>query len=1089
MTISRVTLALLSILCAAFGHGTQPGSKLLKHDRSRLCEARAQGNAEATLLIASVPGTNEAVAREVLRLGGAIRYRADDVSYLRVMAPIARVEEIAQSVNVQTLNLDGYPDYYSGGSLEGPLTEMGQEMEMEIAPPGPGTPPENPYLPTRDIGAPQFVKEHPTFDGRGVTIAIVEAIPDLLSPELQTATTLEGKTTPKIAEIYSTVDPLDDDDIYRVKMRDEVTARDGGHFNYKNILYTVPADGVYRVGIFDATPRPALNTLFPFTYFGYFNNIHLTASPQNRGAKDRDKLFAVLWDESSNMVWVDTNQNDSFADEKAMTDYNVRKDFGVFGKDNPTTPTRDTMAFTVFTSQQHKYITIGATTNTHTAGVASSAAGKGFFGGRLNGSAPESQLLIVAPNTLKTYSPIEGMILAIRNPKVDLATMSWGTVMRLNDGNSVLDVVFDRLIEKYKKPIFIGASNGGPAINTVFNSTGKVMIVGGYTHRDTWRANYGIIANKIDYVNNISSRGPREDGGFKPDILAPVDSLMSSNALFSGSTLGRAYKLPPGYQQSHGTSFAGPMAAGGAALLISAAKQSGVPYDAERIRWAIKSSARYLPGFGAHEQGAGLLDIRAAWEALKKAPVPIEITSRAPVNTVLSRYLKEPNRGPGIYEREGWMAGQTGQREVSFTRTSGDAEPVVYAVRWVGNDGTYNSPGTISLPLNRPIALPVVINPKTAGVHSALLELVDRTRSYPVYQTMCTVVAAEQFTAPGNFTIKHEGQAEFPGWASYFFYVPAGASVFKVDMQVSSGNVKLNFFDPSGTSYLTSHPRLPGQGLVDYQEGGSWSRAFAKPEPGVWEVIIINDNTRRDGIHLYPQLPATFALSASILSIEFSKTEFLANTGQIDLTNRGGTFTGGIASASLGSAFSDRPTLKSNGSSRLYKIYEINVPDGAASLEVTIGKASDREADLDLYLYDCTGNKCITAAHSVGSTAEESVAVNNPKAGTWKVIIDPFYIPSGQTNVDYQDIFTHSKFGTLTSAGAPALREPGGRWAEKLHTKVEAIPARGRYLASVLKVIDANVNCVNYRIDVKTGKREAPRLTPAPLNTIIQKMH
>ena len=46
-------------------------------------------------------------------------------------------------------------------------------------------------------------------------------------------------------------------------------------------------------------------------------------------------LFDLLWNESTNTVWVDTNQNFNFADEKPLTDYRVRHDIGVFGKDDP----------------------------------------------------------------------------------------------------------------------------------------------------------------------------------------------------------------------------------------------------------------------------------------------------------------------------------------------------------------------------------------------------------------------------------------------------------------------------------------------------------------------------------------------------------------------------------------------------------------------------------------------------------------------------------------------------------------------------------------------------------------------------------
>jgi hypothetical protein len=48
--------------------------------------------------------------------------------------------------------------------------------------PGPGTPPVNPHIPTGDIGAPQFVAAHPTYDRRGTTLGIVDDGVDLLTP-------------------------------------------------------------------------------------------------------------------------------------------------------------------------------------------------------------------------------------------------------------------------------------------------------------------------------------------------------------------------------------------------------------------------------------------------------------------------------------------------------------------------------------------------------------------------------------------------------------------------------------------------------------------------------------------------------------------------------------------------------------------------------------------------------------------------------------------------------------------------------------------------------------------------------------------
>jgi hypothetical protein len=1057
--------------------------KLQKHDRSRLSEARAQGKTDVTLLIASISGGNEAVAREVAKVDGTIRYRADDISYLRVVVPTETVEQLTKSSNVEVVSLDGYPDYYSNAPVDsstGNDESDSQRNIVDLTPaPDRDTPAENPYLPTKDIGAPQFVKAHPTFDGRGVTIAIVEDLPDLLSPELQTATTIDGKPVPKIVEIDNSIDPLDDD-IFRVNMSEEVSASDDGHFSRNQVIYTTPANGPYRFGVFDASPRPATDLPFPYTYFSYFDRVNFSDNPSSRG-----RLFPVLWDERKNTVWVDTNQNNNFTDDKAMTDYNVRPDVNIFGKDNPATAVRDTLGFVVFTNRDRKSVTIGLGSNSHTSGVASAAAGRKFFGGNMSGAAPEAQLVIVKTEGTKNYSPIEGMILAMRNPRVDIATISWGLVMRQNDGNNIVDVVFDRLIERYKKPIVTGIQNGGPAINTAFDCTGKAIIVGGSIHRDTWRTNYGLIGGKTEYVSNLASRGPREDGAFKPDILAPIDSVLVGNGLFPSFTAGRAFKLPPGYQQTLGTSFSGPMAAGGTALLISAAKQSNVAYDSERLKWAIKAGARFLPEFGAHEQGAGVMNVSAAWESLKRAPMPIKIKNSAPVNTILSRYLKEPNRGQGIYEREGWTAGQTGERVITFTRISGLSRTLRYGLTWTGNDGTFSSAQTIRLPLNRPVSIPIMISPKTNGVHSAILSLTDARTLSPIYQTMNTIVAAEQFTTHNRFTITHQGQADFLSWKSYFIHVPAGTQAFKVDLTVSYGNVKLNFFDPSGTSYFTSHPRTPGKGLVQYQEGGSWSRAFPNPEPGVWEVVIINENTNKEGIRLKAQPPATFDFNGQVFGVDIQfepvvrPDEGAVQKSTLDLKNLMAPFKGHVPETSLGSAFSDRPVLTSNGHP---KIYDIDVLPKTTILNVRIGSPSDAQADLDLYVYDCSGEKCIVTEHSVGSGADEAVTINNPTAGRWKVVIDPFSVPSGRTSCEYLDVFTNSRFGLLSPSRAEANHDGGDRWSEEISAQLGERLVGSRYLVSVLSIQANNVDSVDYRISGPTTIR------PVALGILVRKL-
>src|SRR3546814_16319358 len=74
-----------------------------------------------------------------------------------------------------------------------------------------------------------------------------------------------------------------------------------------------------------------------------------------------------------------------------------------------------------------------------------------------------------------------------------------------------------------------------------------------------------------------------------------------------------------GYGVSGGTSAAAPHAAGHLALLASAAREVGIPHDVWRLRAAIASTAKFLPGVEARAQGHGLLQVEDAWEALQPA--------------------------------------------------------------------------------------------------------------------------------------------------------------------------------------------------------------------------------------------------------------------------------------------------------------------------------------------------------------------------------------------------------------------------------------------------------------------------------------
>ena len=71
----------------------------------------------------------------------------------------------------------------------------------------------------------------------------------------------------------------------------------------------------------------------------------------------------------------------------------------------------------------------------------------------------------------------------------------------------------------------------------------------------------------------------------------------------------------------------------------------------------------------------------------------VRITSSVPVEHDPQRLPGDAGCRPGIYDREGVTVGQSYTRTYTFTRHDGPGGAITYNVGWIGNDGTFSSPG------------------------------------------------------------------------------------------------------------------------------------------------------------------------------------------------------------------------------------------------------------------------------------------------------------------------------------------------------------------------------------------------------------
>jgi subtilisin family serine protease len=1038
------------------------GNKLSKHDRALLANARAQGASTVTLMIAAQPGANKKVLSGIQSLGGTVNYREDSISYIRATVPTDKVEAVANLSGVFSLDLDEVIP------IEDPRPDPeGTVPVIPQPPPGADTPNNNPYMPIGDTGASQFMATNSNYDGRGVVIGIVDTGVSLDHPSLLTTSTGERKvidwvtgTDPFVPASNTLSDPT------WINMQTQVNAS-GGTFSYTyqnttvisptlkitaavTETFTVPAPGIYRVGTINEHDARLGGEIG--------NDLNRNGNPAgSRG------VFAVLWNTSSNDVWVDTNQNNSFADEMAMTDYKVRYDVNHLGTDNPATPIVERLPFVVQTDGANKFVNLGIVSGFHGSHVTGIAAGNSLFGGAMSGAAPGAKIvslracLFIAGCT--AHALFEGMIYVAKQSNVDVINMSIGGLPALNDGNNTRATLYNRLIEQYHVQMFISAGNSGPGMNTVGDPSVAtlVMSVGAYITDDTYLRAYGAQLYEDDNLHYFSSRGPREDGGFKPNIVAPGAAISTIPLWQPQGCL--AQTCPVGYALANGTSMAAPQAAGAAALLISAAQQFGAQHQPAQIRQAINSSARYLTGrYQAYEQGNGLINVGAAWELLKTNIKTVGIASSVPVNTILSGFLATPGVGVGIHDREGVVAGQSYTRQYTFVRADGPGGTTTYNLSWVDNDGTFSSANSIALPKNTPVTLDVTINP-TSGAHSALLNLDDPSSAGIEYQTMNVVIAADQFVAP-DFSVTKTGSVGPGQFENYFSYIPRGTPAFKVDMTgggpAGAGAIRFLRWHPWGlgidsNAVSNCYNGAPGTCTT----GSPTSRTTTNPQAGVWEVTV---DARRNS----DAVSAPFTIVQTILGARVEPNPDVIAEAKIGvpqtrsytITNLFGAFTGRAVGTALGSAYRATPSIAHHKQ----QTFDVMVTSGSTSLRATIGSPSDPAADLDLFVYNCTSGTCVLAGQNADGDSEESVTINNPAAGLWRVLVDGFSVPAGTTTYNYVDVFANPAFGSVNVTDANALRPAGSSWTVSGTVTANAAPAAGRVLLGNVQVrTDTNI--------------------------------
>jgi subtilisin family serine protease len=459
------------------------------------------------------------------------------------------------------------------------------------------------WMPLASTGVDEFLRLHPTYDGRGVLIGILDTGIDPGIPGLERTST----GAPKLLDLR------DFSDEGAVPLQRVVPSAD-----------TVEVAG-RRLGGFGRVA--ALNTQGPY-YGGFISELPLgepPASDLNGNGVVGDTLPVVVTLASDGWVlFADTDGDRSFAGEHPVHDYlQARETFGWATRGRKPLLT---VAANFSVRGGEPELDLVFDTFAHGSHVAGIAAGNDLYGvGGFDGVAPGAQLLgLKIANSAQGSITTSGSMMRAVDYAIRFAearrlplvlNLSFGVGNEI-EGQARIDALIDSVLAAHPSLVFtISAGNDGPGLSTVgFPGSAWRAIGVGATLPASFLAPGAGGARREDQLAYFSSRGGEVA---KPELVTP----------------GVAYSAVPrwntGQEIAQGTSMAAPHAAGLVALLVSGAVQEKQPVEAKAIKQALMVTARPLAGGTFVDEGTGLPDVDAAYRWLRGDRKVPEIAVRA----------------------------------------------------------------------------------------------------------------------------------------------------------------------------------------------------------------------------------------------------------------------------------------------------------------------------------------------------------------------------------------------------------------------------------------------------------------------------
>jgi subtilisin family serine protease len=641
------------------------------------------------------------------------------------------------------------------------------------------------WMPLASTGVDKFLQLHPTFDGRGVIIGILDtSIDPGIQGLIRTST-----DAPKLLDLR------DFSDEGAVALQRVIPDGDSLEIAGRKL------GGFGRVA--------GLNTQGPY-YGGFLAELPLgepPASDLNGNGVVGDTLPLLVTRATDGWVLLaDTDSDGSFARERPVHDYLVARE--TFGWSHRGRPPQITIAANFSSGAGEPRLDLVFDISGHGSHVAGIAAGYDLYGvAGLSGVAPGAQLLglkiaISAQGSITTTgSMMRAIDYAIRFAEARrlplVLNMSFGVGNEI-EGQARIDMMLDSVLAAHPSLVFtISAGNDGPGLSTLgFPGSARRAIGVGATVPSSFLPSIPG-AERQDQLAYFSSRGGELA---KPELVTP----------------GVAYSAVPrwntGQEIAQGTSMAAPHAAGLVALLVSALVQEKRPIDARAIKQALMVTARPLPGGTFVDEGTGLPTMEQAYLWLRGDRKVPDVTVRVLGSDGVTAAFQDL----GAVER----AATVQQFELSRPATAPSAGYTLRSdVPWVSAPRRVTLTGTRSVVEVRydfaALKAPGAYTGTVTGWGADSL-------AGPAFRLVSTVIAPQPLTA-GALDLRSGSRIE-PGATLRTFFRADSARPFQVRVSSRGAAEKgLAFLhEPDGMPYRDESARALGgsEGAAIYQVDG-----------------------------------------------------------------------------------------------------------------------------------------------------------------------------------------------------------------------------------------------------------------------------